>query len=104
MFELVLRGGPVDGYQSGVAAPRVPARLYFGEVPEGMTQQSFAHNGFMLVAWDQPPEYAWPGQIAYVLDTDASDLRPHPDYDDMATGTAIYRPEQPATTEREGMT
>jgi hypothetical protein len=58
----------------------------------------------MLVAWDQPPEHNWPGQIAYVLDAGASDLRQHPDYEDMAIGTAIYRPEQPATTEREGMT
>lgn len=70
-----------------MAAPRVPQRISYAPCP---TEHPPFPNGYMGVAYDWHNEPPWPGQVNYVLDREASDLRPHSVYEEMEEGTAVY--------------
>jgi hypothetical protein len=90
MFVARHLGGPMGGRDGdmSITAPRTPERLFYAPVPPGVRAPS--SKGYMLVGYDQPPERAWAGQVEYQLDRDASELAPHPEYDEMQTGVAVY--------------
>jgi hypothetical protein len=73
-----------------LAAPGVPERLEYAPAPD--RAPPVTPSGYMLVGYDRlPPVSDWPGVVLYVLDREASDLRPHPKYEGMEVGTAVYR-------------
>jgi len=81
--------GPLGGVQFAIGARNTPDLIYVAPTPEGVTGP--IDGEWMLVGTDLiPPEHPWPGQIAYELDRIASLLRPHPTYEGMEEGTAIY--------------
>lgn len=81
--------GPLADCDVSMSAPRTPGRLFYAPAPDGVPGP-FRVNNYLLVGYDQPPEDPWPGQVEYVLDRDRSELRPHPQYDGMEEGTAVY--------------
>lgn len=73
-----------------MSAPRTPERMSYAPCP--LVQAPFP-CGYMAVDYDGvagTAENPWPGQVNYVLDRDASDLRPHREYPDMEEGVAVY--------------
>jgi hypothetical protein len=83
-----------NGNDVSMSAPRVPERLFYAPAPD--RAPPVTPNGYMLVGYGQVPEVPWPGQVEYRLVRARSDLRPHPDYDGMEEGVAVYevRPAQ----------
>jgi hypothetical protein len=80
------------GSENDVAmgSPSVPERLEYAPAPDGTPPVT--PNGYILVGYDRlPPVSDWPGVVLYVLDRNASDLRPHGQYDGMEEGLAVYR-------------
>lgn len=87
MFRAEHIGGPLDGEQVSLTAPRVPELLYYASAPPGMS--AITSSGHILVGYDTLDAY-WPGVSEYQLDRASSDLRPHPEYEGMELGTAVY--------------
>lgn len=81
--------GPLGGAESQMHAPHVPVRLYYAPAPRPVPE-GFQINGYMLVAYDQVPEVAWPGQVGYVLDRERSELMPSHLWTEQEQGTAVY--------------
>ena len=71
-----------------IAATSVPDVLYYAPAPRDAPNLTPA--GYLLVGYNQPPELPWDGQVRYALDREASDLRPHPEYEGMEEGQAVY--------------
>lgn len=93
MFRATHIFGPMAGEANDVsfAAPHVPERLSYAPAPQGISPVT--PNGYMLVDVDGATgarEHPWPGQIEYVLDRQRSQLKPHPEYEGMETGMAVY--------------
>lgn len=79
-----------DANDVGLAARRVPGRLFYAPAPQGVPAVSA--SGYFLVGYDDAPERDWPGQVEYVLARERSTLRPHAQHGDegMEEGTAVY--------------
>jgi hypothetical protein len=83
-------GGPMDGAANDVslAAPATPERIYYA--PAGAGMPGVTPNGYLIVGYERSPPGPWRGMVAYALDRERSELRPHPQYDGMEQGTAVY--------------
>lgn len=81
MMRVELRGGPLDGQALALTAPYTPERLDL--VP---------YHPFPLVVGTEkmPVAAGFPEHSTYALDREASELRPHDEYEGMEQGTAVY--------------
>lgn len=86
--------GPLAGAENQMHAPRVPVRLFYAPAPRPVPE-GFQINGYMLVAYDQDPEVAWPGQVEYVLDPERCELVAGDLHAEQEQGLAVYRHADP---------
>jgi hypothetical protein len=88
--------GPMAGehHDVSLSAPSVPEEIWYGKVPGGSDDQfsGLTPAGYVLVGFKPgfPPRGGWPGLAHYRLDRERSQLTPHPQYDGMEQGTAVY--------------
>lgn len=83
--------GPLAGAENDVslAAPRTPRRLQYAPAPEG---EAITAAGYFLIGYDDDLLVGpYRGLVVYELDRNASQLQPHPEYDGMEEGDAVYR-------------
>jgi hypothetical protein len=81
--------GPLDGQAADLGAPIVPTLLFFAPAPDGVPL-STTIGGWLLIGYDKLPAQRFPDVVTYRLDRESSSLRPHPRYDGMELGTAVY--------------
>jgi hypothetical protein len=97
MFRATHLDGPLVGTENdmSMAAPRVPERLFYAPAPDAYRGPQLRGAGYILVGWDQEPEFPWPRQVEYRLVRERSELEPHPQLDyaeaGMEQGLAVYR-------------
>lgn len=90
MFQARFEGGVLDGEGLGLAAPKVPVRLYLAPTDHGVIEA----GGYFWIVVGVGEEFdltSFPERVCYVLDRSASKLRPHPRFHAMEEGTAVYR-------------
>lgn len=86
MMRFTFKGGVFDGHRLGIAAPYTPRAVWLVKAPPPAAQLEV-----LLVGTERlPPGPMFPDAVEYRLDRDASDLRPHPQYEGMEIGEAVY--------------
>ena len=66
----------------------MPTVLHYAPAPDGIPTHSTV-NGWLLIGYDQLAPVAQ-GAVTYRLARERSRLRPHPLYERMEQGTAVY--------------
>jgi hypothetical protein len=88
--------GPLAGEENDVslASPRTPRRLQWAPAPTPAA--AITPAGYFMVGYDDDLVgdellNELPDIVTYELDRAASTLAPHPEYDGMEEGVAVYR-------------
>lgn len=85
MFRACHMDGPLKGQDFDIGAPTTPKRTFWAPIG-GSRPQRWHMVGFE----GQLPAIEWAGMVEYALDRGKSKLTPHPEYEGMEEGTAVY--------------